>query len=29
MHEIIEKKERVGEYHRLCVELQLHEDRFF
>ena len=28
MHEINEKKERLGEYHRLCVELQSHEDRF-
>jgi hypothetical protein len=29
MHEINEKRERLGEYHRLCVELQSHEDRFF
>jgi hypothetical protein len=28
MHEINEKRERLGEYHRLCVELQSHEDRF-
>ena len=27
MHEINEKRERLGEYHRLCVELQSHEDR--
>ena len=26
MHEINEKRERLGEYHRLCVELQSHED---
>jgi len=26
MHEIIEKRERLGEYHRLCVELQSHEE---
>ena len=26
MHEINEKKERLGEYHRLCVELQSSED---
>ena len=25
-HEINEKRERLGEYHRLCVELQSHED---
>jgi hypothetical protein len=29
MHEINERRERLGEYHRLCVELQSHEDRFF
>ena len=29
MHEINEKRERLGEYHCLCVELQSHEDRFF
>jgi hypothetical protein len=29
MHEINEKRERLGEYHRLCVELQSHEDLFF
>ena len=29
MHEINESRERLGEYHRLCVELQSHEDRFF
>jgi hypothetical protein len=29
MHEINEKRERLGEYHRPCVELQSHEDRFF
>ena len=29
MHEISEKRERLGEYHRLYVELQSHEDRFF
>jgi len=29
MPEINEKRERLGEYHRLCVELQSHEDRFF
>ena len=29
MHEINEKRERLGEYRRLCVELQSHEDRFF
>ena len=29
MHEINEKRERLGEYHRLCVELQSHEDRLF
>ena len=28
MHEINEKRERLGENHRLCVELQSHEDRF-
>jgi len=26
MHEISEEKERLGEYHRLCEELQSHED---
>jgi len=26
MHEINEKRERLGEYHRICVELQSHED---
>jgi len=26
MHEINEKRERLDEYHRLCVELQSHED---
>jgi len=26
MHEINEKREHLGEYHRLCVELQSHED---
>jgi len=26
MHEINEKRECLGEYHRLCVELQSHED---
>ena len=26
MHEIKEKRERLGEYHRLCVELHSHED---
>ena len=26
MHEINMKRERSGEYHRLCVELQSHED---
>jgi hypothetical protein len=25
MHDIIEKRERLGEYHRLCVEPQSHE----
>jgi hypothetical protein len=29
MHEITERRERLGEYDRLCVELQSHEDRFF
>jgi len=29
MHEISEKRERLGEYHRLCVELQSHKDRLF
>jgi len=29
MHEINEKRERLGEYHRLCVELQSHEELFF
>jgi hypothetical protein len=28
MHEINEKRVRLGEYHRLCVELQSLEDRF-
>jgi len=28
MQEINEKRERLGKYHRLCVELQSHEDRF-
>ena len=26
MHEINEKRERLGEYYRPCVELQSHED---
>jgi len=26
MHEINEKRERLGEYQRLCVELQSHEN---
>jgi len=26
MHEINEKRERLDEYHRLCVELQSHEN---
>ena len=26
MREINEKRERLGEYHRLCVELQSHEN---
>ena len=26
IHEINEKRERLGEYYRLCVELQSHED---
>jgi hypothetical protein len=29
MHEINEKRERLGEYLRLYVELQSHGDRFF
>jgi hypothetical protein len=29
MHEINEKREGLGEHHRLCLELQSHEDRFF
>ena len=29
MHEINEKRERLGEYHRLCVELQSHQESFF
>jgi hypothetical protein len=29
VHEINEKRERLGEYHPLCVELQSHEDSFF
>jgi len=28
-HEINESREYVGEYHRLCRELQSHEDQFF
>ena len=26
MHEINEKREQLGEYHHLCVELRLHDD---
>ena len=29
VHEINESREYVGEYHRLCRELQSHEDKFF
>jgi hypothetical protein len=29
MHEIHEKRERLGEYHRLCVELESNEGLFF
>jgi hypothetical protein len=29
MHEINEKREHLGRYHRLCVELQSNEDHFF
>ena len=29
VHEIKESREYVGEYHRLCRELQSHEDQFF
>jgi len=29
VHEINESREYVGEYHRLCREIQSHEDKFF
>jgi hypothetical protein len=29
MHEINEKRERLGEYQRLCLSIQSHEDCFF
>lgn len=29
VHEINTTREQFGEYHRLCIELQSHEDRFF
>lgn len=29
VHEINKKRETLGEYHRLCIELESHEDRFF
>lgn len=29
VHEINRKRETLGEYHRLCRELQSHKDRFF
>ena len=29
VHEINESREYVGEYYRLCRELQSHEDKFF
>lgn len=29
VHEINELREYVGEYHRLCRELESHEDRFY
>lgn len=28
VHDINKKRERLGEYHRLCRELESHEDRF-
>lgn len=29
VHDINKKRDEVGEYHRLCRELESHEDRFF
>jgi len=29
VHEINKKRENYGEYHRLCRELESHEDRFY
>lgn len=29
VHPINKRREELGEYHRLCKELQTHEDRFF
>ncbi|CAH2003132.1 unnamed protein product [Acanthoscelides obtectus] len=29
VHDINKKREQCGEYHRLCIELRSHEDKFF